>query len=253
MNRPTISVCLTVYDREESVLRKVFDSLANQAHDQLVIVLDRSPRSVSEYVRNYWFTDDRVDILDIAGKPGWLCPAKAWNEGFARVRSELVYCLSSETIQAQGNVRYAVDLLQNRPAILFGKAECGPDCPGEVAWGDGTPANLLCDSKHPRPLGFIWAGPMSAIRATGGFDEGFMRGHWYDDDDLFYRIWQLGLPFVFTDLISGVHQHHERKELGEEGIRRNLDYYIEKYGRLGATAINPARIDREPGTTTWYR
>ncbi len=48
MNKPTISVCLTVYDRAESVLTKVFDSLDHQAHDQLVVVLDRSPRKVKK-------------------------------------------------------------------------------------------------------------------------------------------------------------------------------------------------------------
>lgn len=251
MNRPTISVCLTVYDRTEPVLTRVFDSLAHQAHDQIVIVLDRSPRSVNDFVRDYFWKDDRAEIVEIVGDPGWRGPAVAWNTGFARVRSELVYCLSSETIQEPGNVSKAVALLQGSPAILFGKAECGPDCPGEVYWGDGTPPSLLCDSRHPRPLGFIWAGPMWAVRAIGGYDEGFQRGFWYDDNSFFFEMWRLGLDFLYVDSISGVHQHHERGELTEEGIRRNLDYLCEKYGSLAATAINPSSIENGDDSCRW--
>ena len=251
MNRPTISVCLTIYDRTPEVLTKVFDSLDHQAHDQLVVVLDRSPRKVNDWVRDYLFKDDRAEIVEIAGDPGWRGPAVAWNTAFARVKSELVYCLSSETIQAPCNVSKARDLLQGKPSILFGKAECGPVCPGEVAWNDGTPGSLLCDSQHPRPLGFIWAGPMWAVRAMGGYDEGFMAGFWYDDNAFFYEAWKLGLPFLFTDDIYGLHQHHERAELNEDGIRRNLDYLCEKYGSLAATAINPSSVEHGKGWCKW--
>ena len=253
MKRPTLAVCLTIYEREEAVLRKMFDSLLPQKFDQLVVVLDRSSAKTDNFVRSYLFKEDRAEIVSIAGKPGWLCPARAWNEAFSRVRTELVYCFSSETVQREGNVAHAAEQLAGVPAILFGKAECGPECPGEVKWTDGAPGSLLCDSKHPRPLGFIWAGPMWAIRAIRGYDENFMRGHWYDDDDFFYRVWSLGIPFVFTDDIYGLHLHHERGELNEDSIRRNLDYYIEKYGKLGATAITPSKTDREPGKTVWRR
>lgn len=116
MNKPTISVVLTVYSRAEDVLTRVFNSLDHQEHDQLVVVLDRSPRSVNDFVRDYFWKDDRAEIVEIVGEPGWRGPAAAWNTGFARVRSELVYCLSSETIQRPGNVGKAVALLSGNPS-----------------------------------------------------------------------------------------------------------------------------------------
>lgn len=251
MNKPTISVVLTIYDRTPEVLTKVFDSLDHQAHDQLVVVLDRSPRKVNDFVRDYLFKDDRAEIVEIAGDPGWRGPAVAWNTGFARVKSELIYCLSSETVQKPGNVARAVELLEARPAIVFGKAECtcGP-LGTEVNWGGTAPGNLLVDSQHPRPLGFVWAGPMWAIRATGGFDEGYMGGFWYDDDSFNYELWQLGLPLIFDDSIYGSHQHHERAELSQEGIARNQLYHQRKYP--GGSRIVPARQEVRPGQTVWY-
>lgn len=254
MKRPTIAVCLTIHDRPEDVMRKVFDSLLPQKFDQLVVVLDRCSAATDNFVRSYLFDDDRAEIVSIAGKPGWLCPARAWNEAFSRVRTELVYCFSSETVQRAGNVAYAVDQLAGSPAILFGKAECscGP-LAGEVNWMDGTPHNLFCDSKHPRPLGFIWAGPMWVVRATGGYDEEMMRGHWFDDNCFFWRVWNLGLPFVFTDDLYGLHLHHERPQLTESSIQTNLDYIVEKYGSLAAIQIEPKRVEKEPGVTRWLK
>ena len=65
---------------------------------------------------------------------------------------------------------------------------------------------------------------MAAVRQVGGMDEGFMRGLWYDDDAFTYELWQTGLPFVFDDSVSGVHQHHERPVLatpdGQAAIAR---------------------------------
>ena len=250
MNKPTISVCLTVYDRTPEVLSKVFDSLEHQAHDQLIVVLDRSPQKVNDWVRDYLFNDDRAEIVEIAGDPGWRGPAAAWNTAFARVRSELIYCLSSETIQKVGNVARAVEILTDYPAIVFGKAECTCGPTGtEVNWNGTAPGNLLVDSEHPRPLGFVWAGPMWAVRAIGGFDEGYMGGFWYDDDAFNYELWKLGIPFVFTDTIYGSHQHHERAELSQQGIAINAAYHQRKYG--GTCRVVPVRLEREPGQTTW--
>jgi len=251
VNKPTISVCLTIYDRTPEVLTKVFDSLDHQGHDELVVVLDRSPKKVNDWVRDYLHADSRATIVEIAGDPGWKGPAKAWNTGFARVTSELIYCLSSEVIQKLGNVGNAVGLLAERPAIVFGKAECTCGPTGtEVNWNGTAPGNLLVDSEHPRPLGFIWAGPMWAVRATTGFDEGYMGGFWYDDDDFTYRLWQLGIPFVFTDTIYGSHQHHERVELSRQGIAINAAYHQRKWG--GTCRVTPVRQERRPGVTTWY-
>jgi hypothetical protein len=112
-----------------------------------------------------------------------------------------------------------------------GKAECSCGPQGmEVNWGPGTPGNLLCDSRHPRPLGFIWAAPADKVRGMGGYDEKFDGGLWYDDNDFFMRLWNTGLDFLFTDEVAGTHLHHERPGLNDAAIQRNLAYICSKYG-----------------------
>lgn len=227
MKPPSITVLFTLNNRPHEAMHKVFDSLQGQGQDETIIVLDQPEPGVAEYAREYWGTTAKFVRIDRA--PGWICPARAWNMGFNHVTTEMVYCISSETIQDFGNVDKARELLSGPPCVVFGKAV--DDGPVPVVSGDHP--NLLCGYDQPRPLGFIWAMPMWAIRVIGGYDEAFMDGIAFEDDDIVWRLWRLGLPFVFTDQISGVHQHHHRPFLTEQGIapdNRNERLMIAKWG-----------------------
>jgi hypothetical protein len=262
---PTLSVCMTINDRPKYVLDAVFRSLRLQDGliDQIVICFDGAPHGIIGHVEEeaYSLMGEKIDVRmpKIDRPPGWLSPVRAWNRAFAEVTSELTYCISSEVIQAPGNILRAKELLAKQPAVVFGKCECscGPDG-REVNWDGPTPGNLLVDSAHPRPLGFIMAMPTWVLRATGGYDEEFMEGYWLDDDDFVYRIWQEGPAFIFDDGISGVHQHHERPVLdtpeGQAGIARNQAYMMQKYGCLRPMEREKILTERTvPGQTTWYR
>jgi hypothetical protein len=48
------------------------------------------------------------------------------------------------------------------------------------------------------------------ILFINGWDEDFMLGQAYDDDDFGWRFKQAGLPFEFADHIQALHQFHER-------------------------------------------
>ncbi len=251
-----VSVCLTIHDREISVLDTVFGSLKDQAHDEMVVVLDRVTPLLAESCRRYWASDPRAKFVEVEGAPGWLCPARAWNVGFRAVTSDSIYCLSSETVQAAGNVDKARQMLMDKPACIFGRAECSCGPEGhEVEWLGTAPGNLLCDAAHPRPLGFIWAAPISNVRAIGGFDEAFMHGWWYDDNDFFSRLWQSGLDFTFTNTISGTHLHHERPVLntpaGQAGIQRNAAYLQRKHGTMQPPLGTPRLTRFSQDTTHW--
>ena len=252
-----ISAAMTINERPLPVLDAVFGSLKEQAHDQLVIVFDRSPDEIRLHVRDYFRDDDRLTFVDISGPPGWKSPVPAWNAAFSAVIHELIYCFSGETIQAPGNVQRAKDALESDPnTAIFGKAlcSCGPNG-NEVDWGGTAPGNLLADAAHARPLGFIWAGPTANVRRIGGMDPGFADGYWFDDDDFFYRLWRTGLDFVFDDSISGVHLHHERPVLstpaGRAGIQRNAAYITAKHGTTRPFDIATRMASTRPGITRW--
>jgi GT2 family glycosyltransferase len=244
----TISLILTIHDRTPDVSKTVADSfrLAGNQPDEVVVVLDRPTPEAKAGVMAAWQgyacgdamdPSSHVRFVSLDGEPGWKSPVRAWNAGFEAATGDAVYCISSEVVQAAGNVDEARRLLAAGPTVIHGKAECSCGPQGtEVNWGGAAPGNLLCDMAHPRPLGFIWAGPRAQVMAIGGYDQEFMRGFWYDDADFFYRLWQTGLSFTFTDRISGTHLHHARPGLeshdGLAGITRNRAYMMAKHGSL---------------------
>lgn len=254
-----MSIIITINERDVSVLQTVFKSVRVQleAHDEFIIVLDRTPAPLAEYVKNYWHGNAQVVVVERDGPPGWRSPVKAWNAGFERVSKPFIYAFSSETTQNDGNFERARTLLVNNPRVLlFGKTECTCGPYGtEVNWNGTAPGNLLCDSDHPRPLGFIWAGPTDAIKAVGGYDENFYEGYWFDDNDFYARLWNDGLDFAFDDSIAGNHIHHERPDIGtingQMGIERNRLYMMHKWGCLDPMANMAKKVEYDKGRTIW--
>lgn len=234
MKDPTITVVMTINNRPRETMRRVFDSfkpLDNEA-DDMVVVLDGVEPSVLDSL-NVLDIPPYARFVEVKREPGWICPAVAWNTGFGEVRTELTYCISSEVIQQPGNVCKAKRLMAGPPGVLFGHCR---DDGKEPLTTHPTDPNLLCGTKSPRPLGFIMCLPTWALRVTGGYDTGFMEGLCFEDDDFTWRLWRLGLPFVFDDSVSGIHQHHDRPQYGTQEwmnkLKRNEDYINSKWGNL---------------------
>lgn len=258
-----LTALCTLNDRSIDTMRQVFDSMKGQAFDEYLIVFDQTPVVLADYCIEYWKGDRRVDFVDAPDRePGWRSPVKAWNAGFRKATGDVLYCFSSETVQAEGNIAKAKDMLDDFPnsrpiqAALHGSVSCSCGPTGkEVVWNDGTPGNLFGDAAHPRPLGFIWAAPKKAVLDIGGYDEAFDEGFWFDDDDFWFRMWKAGLDFVFDDSISGIHLHHERPALatleGQKGILRNQAYMEYKHNNLKPLSRVLIAEERLPGKTIW--
>ena len=250
-----VSAAITINNRAPEVCKAVADSLLLEGNqpDELIVAMDRCSPEVRDGARAaYEPMPFPVRWVTIPGQPGWLCPAKAWNMAFMVATGDVLYCFSSETVQAKGNLSEVRDILERKPVVIHGKCECSCGPQGtEINWGDAAPGNLFCDAAHPRPLGFIWACRKSLVTDIGGFDEAFMPGFWFDDDDFFLRLFRLGVDFLFTDAVSGTHLHHERPSLSQEKINLNLATMIRKYGTQTPWVNEPKLEKRQPGRTYW--
>ncbi len=262
----TVSIILTVNNRSPEVCKQVAESLAlpgNEA-DELIVVLDRPDlATLKAACEAYGDTNHTVRFVEITGEPGWLCPAKAWNAGFNAASSDLLYCISSEVVQEAGNVKKATDLCgkwvggapDNR-VVNYNTAVFGA-CHNSTAENlvVGAEPGLLASSKMPRPLGFIVCMPSWAVKKIEGFDEEFMKGFWFDDDDFFLRMWGAGVNFLFDDSIHGVHLHHERPGLatpeGQAGIERNRATMLKKHGTIHPWPTLPKVVTQRDGQTKW--
>jgi predicted glycosyltransferase involved in capsule biosynthesis len=63
------------------------------------------------------------------------------------------------------------------------------------------------------------------IEAINGWDEEFMRGYGYEDNDFGARWVRAGLPFMINEEIQGVHQYHPRSETIPGGLNVALNLY----------------------------
>lgn len=256
----TLSLILTINNRPSEVSRKVAESLklpGNQP-DELIIVLDRPTEEAKEGALDAYMGLSSSDVsgqsirfVDVHGDPGWKGPAKAWNAGFKAATSDLLYCISSETVQDEGNIEKAKVICEDKNTVVFGA------CHNSVKTNlvVGAEPGLLVSSKMTRPLGFIVCMPAWAVREIKGYDEGFMSGFWYDDDDFFLRLWRTGVKFVFEDNIHGIHLDHERPGLespeGQAGIKRNAAYMMEKHGTLHPWPNLLKTVEYGDGRTIW--
>ena len=236
------SVILTINNRSPEVSQQVADSfkLEGNTPDEFIIVLDRpAPKAREGVIEAYtatfgveFMTSEDIKFVDIKGDAGWLGPARAWNAGFKTATGDLLYCISSEVVQEAFNLKKAEDLAESHPhTAIFGS--CHNSQPENLVVG--AEPGLMVSTKMTRPLGFIVAMPAFLVKAVDGFDEEFMKGFWFDDDDFFLRLWNAGTNFLFTDDIHGTHLHHERPDLstpeGQKKIAHNRALMIKKHGR----------------------
>lgn len=63
------------------------------------------------------------------------------------------------------------------------------------------------------------------IEAINGWDEEFLKGYAYEDNDFGDRWARAGLPFEVHDEIQAVHQYHPRSETIHGGLATNLQHY----------------------------
>lgn len=70
------------------------------------------------------------------------------------------------------------------------------------------------------------------IEFINGWDEDFMNGYAYEDDDFGARWNRAGLPFTIREDIEAIHQYHHRGESIENGLNINMVKFNEN-NRLG--------------------
>jgi hypothetical protein len=249
-----VSGCLTIQNRPPEVSKAVADSfrLPGNYLDELIVVLDTATKEARDGAHEAYDTlDFPVRFITIPGDPKWKCPAQAWNFAYTAATGDLLYCISSEVVQEDDNVEKAKEIAKSMDLVVFGA--CRNSIPEQLVVG-GEPG-VLASAALPRPLGFISCLPRKAMTAIGGNDLGFMDGLWFEDDDLYYRLWRHGLDFVFDDSISGIHLHHERPALatqeGQKGIARNQAYMLYKHNSLKPLSTVLVKEERQPGRTVW--
>ena len=235
------TLAITIYDRTPEVIRAMCAglSLPGNRPDVVAVCYDRAPEASVDQLRDecnrlgFELWESHLDD-DFRGPR---CPSLAWNTVLATTKDPHVFCMSSDVVLAPHSIGMAYHMSAvGDNCMIVGRAEhCGqsyawpgPDNPEHLKW------RTITWSGKPSGLGFAWLLPMKAYKDVGGFDEGYMKGYCYEDDDFVLKMWNSGSDFLFCDDIVGFHLEHKRDHLRDEDGRVALNgkIFLERWGDI---------------------
>jgi hypothetical protein len=260
-------IAMTVHDRTDEVLDAVFAgiSLPGNRPDRIVVCFDRARQeTIAKTQKNCHTLNIPLDytVLDDPAI-GPRCPSMAWNRALGLVTEDYAFCISSDVILGPHSVGMAYHLVKERPeSIVCGKADhCGSSYVWQwlLANGEKVTHRTMTCSIAGRPLGFDWLLPMKLVREIGGYDEAFMNGLCYEDDDFTIRMWRAGADIIFCDDVSGIHLEHKRDHLKDADgrVAHNERLFKDRHGDINY--LRDAKFQRYiwkdpnvPGLSVWF-
>lgn len=172
------------------------------------IVLTRSYTDVKTYLETHDLMKD-VKIIPYAHDKGFN-PSKALNLGVRNATYDQIIITSPEVMPL-------TDVLPQLEGFIGRNIVC------QVfdAKGDGTEGASLVNKgfRADDPgMYFLAMFNKSDIEKINGWDEDFMKGYAYEDNDFGARWTRAGLPFEVVDEIRALHQYHPRSETIKGGM-----------------------------------
>jgi GT2 family glycosyltransferase len=232
---------MTVYNRPELTLMNTLFALSkNDLNDAVIIIVDdgstqkyQSVPNIVEQLPAVWHRvdtgDDRPGTYAIDGK--YNNPAYAFNAGFEVAKelgAERIYVLSSDVIVPPHAVHTAnkCDLTK----AVFCARVLDIDTAGE-----------FCSSRTIWPLPWFVGTLTQYIDAIGGWDEVFLKGIAFEDNDFMARLFLSVRCMIVFDGVTAFHQSHPQTAYSDEfkGWNTNEQFMIARWGCVPFRANNP--------------
>jgi len=181
------------------------------------IIPSRNPISVSDYLRKHNLErNTRVIGYDI--EKGFNV-SRALNIGVTEAKYDQVIITSPEVLPLTPVLDQLQPLIgQNIICQVF----------DEDKWGDRSFSLVNHSFRGSTPaMYFLAMFNKKDIEKINGWDEEFLKGYAYEDDDFGARWVRAELPFSLHEDIQAVHQYHPRLETVPGGTDINYRHYLE--------------------------
>lgn len=180
------------------------------------IIPTRSEFQVARYLDDNKLMRD-VRLIPYTVEVGFN-PSKALNIGVRNAKYDNVIITSPE-------VKPSDDLLKQLSECIGKNIVCqvfDQDAEGNLT-------SLIHSSyRNDSPaMYFLAMFKKSDIEAINGWDENFMDGYAYEDNDFGARWNRAGLPWELREDIQATHQYHPRSETVPNGLTLNLNHYTD--------------------------
>ena len=241
MPAPSATLVITTFERDH-LLELTLPSI-NREDLEIIVVNDSIPGNTETLCRRHG-----VRYL-YTGKDTtqWHGPALAINMGVAAARGEFVFISCAEIFHIDDEVMpVLIQLLLRNPqtmAIPTGKQDVTGLFLKRLSQGESC--SNMWDGLHRLKveLPFLLGLDKATFVAIGGYDEDFLKGRAFDDNDFVDRLTLLGYQYLQSPQRI-VHLYHERNAYGRiEGIdeawNRNKALYE---ARKGTIVRNPGKV-----------
>lgn len=228
------SVILTIHDREAAVLmamlRSLQRSIRTEDDAEVVIANDRSEKNLDWMVEALRMSGLDYTWVDVADYPAFRIPgtghngpSRAFNEALAVATGERIIAMSSDVIVTPRAWRAALAV-----------------DPKEGMWSprvwdlEGVPFMEYCGPTRVFPMPWFLSMDGKTLRDVGGWDEKYLEGISYDDNDIAGRVC-LAQGRFFLDYETQVyHQSHplfidSRVPEMKEALDRNREWTMKKW------------------------
>lgn len=191
------------------VTKQIYDSFPEKKE---FIIPTRSHDRIRDYLEDNGLTKD-VTLIPYKHKAGFN-PSLPLNIGVKRAKYSNLIITSPE-------VKPKTRVLEQLSAKLDKNVVCqvyDADSEGKLT----SLVNTTYRSDTPA-MYFLAMFKKADIEAINGWDEDFMLGYAYEDNDFGDRWVRAGLPFEVRDEIQAIHQYHERLETIRNGSSINFE------------------------------
>lgn len=194
-----------------AVTKRVYDEMPQEKE---FVILTRQKAKVFRYLEDNELMKD-VRLIPYTVEHGFNC-SKALNLGVSRAKYDNIIITSPE-------VKPSTDVLEQLSQLLDKNVICSVDDQDE----HGNLSNLVSSTfRGDTPsMYFLAMFRREDIETINGWDEEFMRGYAYEDNDFGDRWIRAGLPFEVHDEIKATHQYHPRSETIKGGLATNMQHY----------------------------
>jgi len=232
------SVIFPTHDRDPLTLANTFRYLASQdlRDTELVIVDDRSATDLLSVLSIF---EDAASVVDFrvvrvedyeayrAGGTG-NDPAHAYNVGLSVCRGDRVFLMTDDVMLQPGALERGRKWIE--AGYMFS--------PRIVDLGSSA---IYCGRQRPFPM--LWClGIRREWIPDGGFDEEYLKGFYFSDNDFVGRVFKQVGRAVIDEAVTGWHQPNPRPMLadGAVGYETNRKYTEAKWGGIPFDVKKPA-------------
>lgn len=209
------TLLITTYKRDRQTkhgILSVLEQNPDELNVQLLVLDDAAQESTERMCIELGVPYLATRIIDPCSKPPWRTPAYAFNIGCRHTQSDAIFLSCGEMFHVKQCLEKLLAVLAQDPMALA--VPKGYDDNGDIlatlnAGNQPTLALVKSMGELNTRLPFLMGFKRSHFELIGGYDED-MCGMAFDDDDIVWRLLQLGCHYRQADRAKAVHLYHDR-------------------------------------------